>query len=1092
MKFRTKLVAGVAAGAVALMLTASAYAQDITGSMRGRVLNESGAPVAGGQVVVTHVPTGTSTTVTTSADGYFSARGLRVGGPYTVTAKASGYEAQRSNVASIGVGSTEEVDLKLHAMNTVSEVVVAAAPTTAEGYQAGPSTNFSATQIQELPSISRDLKDIARLDAFASIDPSNADALSFAGTNTRFNQLTVDGIRQTDDFGLNNNGYPTQRSPISLEAIQALQVSVAPYSVLNNGFLGGSINAVTKSGSNQFHGSAYGEYSSDAVRGDSVRGKPAGGPFTEKTYGATFSGPIIKDKLFFFAGYEKFESTFSLDEGPADSGKSTVIPRITTGAVDTFVAATKSIYNYNPGTWLDGAPPVDDEKIIGKIDWNITDHHRLALTYQRTVGNSLNGSTTSTYVSGDSVTTPAVGLESRQYNKNEVLRTLNLQLNSDWTDQFSTELRLSRKETETTQLPIVGGLEVGTVAVKVADLPGVLAGSGDPEIRFGPDNYRHDNYLDVKTRTAELIARYHAGAHDFAVGGRFERQDITNVFVAKSLGDWTFDSYADYLAGTASRFSLTGAVDPNGGTVPAALGTARNGAAIFSYDLFSAYAEDSWQARSDLTLLFGVRADWFSQSDAPSLNVNFVSRNGFANNSTLDGKAIVLPRFGFNYKPNATWDVSGGFGRFSNQGLNVWISDPFAVDGVRQTNAVCPAGPYLNVDLKTAPAGCTFTPGNGDTNALDPNLKIPSVWKASLSAGYNFNLGPLGDRWRVQVDGLYGMFRDSLLWKDLRSVQIGTAPDGRPIYGRTTAGTIGANTFDLMLTNAADGGTTKSVALTLAKSWHDGLLEGLDLRGTYTYTRSQDRNPMTSSIGLSSYTRFATSDPNNPPIATSDYEVRNRFALQVSWYRKLFGDNETGITVFAQRRSGLPFSYTFANTNKTGDRSYDDVFGNVVSSYSGRQASSNQLFYVPKTSGGAVTATSDPTVTYAAGFDMAAFNAFLKQTGLINYAGGVAPRNGFRGNSVTTIDIRISQEFPAFVPHGSKLLAYIDIENFGNLLNDSWGVLDQYDFYRGVPVVQPSIVGGKYLYSGGVTAPDAFTVTNASLWQIKFGLKYSF
>ncbi len=168
------------------------------------------------------------------------------------------------------------------------------------------------------------------------------------------------------------------------------------------------------------------------------------------------------------------------------------------------------------------------------------------------------------------------------------------------------------------------------------------------------------------------------------------------------------------------------------------------------------------------------------------------------------------------------------------------------------------------------------------------------------------------------------------------------------------------------------------------------------------------------------------------------------------------------------------------------------MFGNAVSSFSGRQATSNQLFYVPRLDGGAATATSDPIVGYAPGFDLAGFNSFLQSSGLARYAGGVAPRNAFRGPSVTTIDIRISQELPAFVPHGAKVLAYMDIENLGNLLNDKWGVLEQYDFYRGVPVVQPAIAGGKYVYSGAVAAPAPYVVNSASLWQIKFGLKYQF
>tara|TARA_R110002124_G_scaffold272782_1_gene442000 strand:+ start:2228 stop:5626 length:3399 start_codon:yes stop_codon:yes gene_type:complete len=1127
------LSCGVSLAAIAMMASTAVYAQETTGAIRGRVLDANGSAAAAATVTITHEPTGTSVVVMTDANGFYSARGLRVGGPYAVSAVGPTGRGV-SYLGAIGVGDAANGDVVIYDENaaTVEDVIVSGQRFTND-FGAGSSSNYGADTIQSLPSISRDLKDVARLDPFATIDPSNEDALSFAGTNTRLNQLTVDGIRQNDEFGLNGNGYPTQRSPISLDAVEAVNVSAAPFSVINNGFIGGSINAVTKSGGNSFFGSAFYEKSDDSLLGDRYYGYdqntgpvgnrnlayghrtelPYNRVFDEKTWGATLGGPIIEDTLFFFLSYEKFESQFSLNEGPADAGFANPIPRITTSAVDTFRAAAQSRYGYDTGSYVDIAPPVSDEKYLAKIDWNINDNHRLAVTYQETIGNSFNGSTSSAFINGGSTSQPRLALESSQYLKEERLTTWNVQLNSQWTDAFSTELRYGYKETESTQIP-VGGLSVGQVTVTVTDLPGVTAGSGTPQIQFGADNFRHDNYLYSENTNVELIGRYNWGSHDFLAGVRNERRDFLNVFVSQSLGTWTFSSFANFQAGTASSLFIRGAVDPAGGTVPATFGTAREGAVAFGYDLSSLYAEDNWQLTDDLRISYGLRYDWFGMGDQPVRNANFAARNGFDNTANLDGKDLFMPRFGFNWTPGE-WTVSGGIGRFSAIGTNVQIGNPFGNDGQRITNSVC-TGPLTGItDLSVVPAGanCTFTPGQGSVVALDPNFKTPSAWKYNLTVARDFRL-PLIEDFRLQADVLYNDFENALYYTDLLATQVGTAPDGRPVYSHPA----GPAVFDLLLTNLDKGGHSLSTAITAQKEWTEGFARGLDVRATYTYTEAEDGNPMTSSQPDSSYVRFASSDHNNPTLATSDYEIRHRFSVNAHWARKLLGDNETSVNLFVQRRSGLPFSYVFHNS-RTG--SYDNDFGNAVpQSYSGALGQSNQLFYVPQTdASGLVTATSDPRITYT-GINMADFNAFLQNTGLIDYAGSIAPRNGFRSAAVTTADIRLSQEVSVpFVPTG-KVKFYFDVENFGNLINSRWGSLEQYPFYKGVGTVvlacqtaggasaSCAAPGAVFNYSSLQTPnlalganPDASLAGEArrprsqlpaSTWQIKLGARFEF
>jgi hypothetical protein len=1106
---------GVSLAALTLMASTAVYAQETTGAIRGRVLTADGAAAASATVTITHQPTGTTVSTVADGNGFYSARGLRVGGPYTVAATSSSGQGA-TELSAIGVGDAANGDVVVYseAASSLEEVFVSGR-SFSNDFGAGSASNYGADTIQSLPSISRDLKDVARLDPFATIDASNDDALSFGGVNTRLNQLTIDGIRQNDEFGLNGNGYPTQRSPISLDAVEAVNVSAAPFSVINNGFIGGSINAVTKSGGNSFFGSAFFEKSDDSMLGDRYWGYGPSGfqerrtynrVFDEQTWGATLGGPIIEDTLFFFLSYELYESEFSLNEGPADAGFATPIPRITTTAVENFRNAAQARYGYDTGSFVNVAPPVEDEKILAKVDWNITDDHRLAITFQETIGNSFNGSTSSAFINGGNVGVPRLGLESSQYLKDERLTTWNAQLNSQWTDAFSTELRFGYKETETTQIP-VGGLTVGQVTVSVSDLPGVTAGGGNPAIQFGADNFRHDNYLYSENTNAELIGRYNIGAHDLLFGLRTERRDFLNVFVSQSLGTWTFSSFANFQAGTAASLFIRGVVDPTAGVVPASFGTARDGAVEFGYDLHSLYAEDTWQLTDELRISYGLRYDWFGMDDRPPLNTGFETRNGFANTANLDGRDLFMPRFGFNWTPG-DWTISGGIGRFSAIGTNVQIGNPFGNNGVTITNAVC-TGPLTGItDLSVVPAGanCTFTPGNGSVVALDPNFEIPSAWKYNLTVARDFSL-PLIEDFRLQADVLFNDFENALYYTDLLATEIGTAPDGRPVYSHP-AGPVG---FDLLLTNLEEGGSSFSTAITAQKDWVEGVFEGLDVRATYTYTEAEDGNPMTSSQPDSSYVRFASSDHNNPVLATSDYEIRHRFSVNAHWARELFGDNETSVNLFVQRRSGLPYSFVYHNS-RSGN--FDNDFGNAVpQSYSNASGTSNQLFYVPQVdSNGLVTAVSDPRITYS-GINLADFNAFLQNTGLIKYAGSIAPRNAFRSAAVTTADVRLSQEISVpFVPTG-KVKLYMDIENIGNLINEHWGVTEQYPFYRGVgTVVLDCRVGGVagscadpaavYRYSSLQNAGPAGSLAGearrplpqlpASTWQIKVGARFEF
>lgn len=1122
------LAAGVSMLVLAVAAASAAHAQETTGGAQGRVTGPGGAPIPNATVTITHVPTGTVSSAVTSANGYYTIRGLRPGGPYVVSASSPGAAPSNTQVQTIGVGSPVTVDVSLDVQAQVQELVVTASAAGRER-NGGPTSRFTLADVQNLPSLKRDLRDVARINPFVSIDPANQDALSAGGANNRFNSLTIDGVKQNDDFGVNTNGYPTQRSPISTEAVQAMAVNIAPYSVTYNDFTGANVNAVTKSGTNEVHGSVYGEKTNDNLIGDSIRGVPVINDFSERTWGATLGGPLVKDKVFVFLSYEDFKATKPFQSGPIGSGRALEIgtaPGYITSAQVTAVENTlASVYGYSfekDNSILAPSSLVEkDRKALARMDWNITENHRLALTYQDTDGSRpLEGIRATN--SGAPRTLP---LKGNYYDKSDHLRVFTAQLNSQWTDNLRTELVGSRKKVVTGQDPLGGCADgatgTGDEACEMGQFEITLSPTGAAQtvIDAGPDRSRHANELSNTILNFRGRARYTAGAHEITAGAEWEKLDIFNLFLQDTEGRFEFNSLADFQnrIGNRLRYQNT-LVDANGD----GFRNERDAAAAFAFSNANVYLEDRIRVTPELSLTGGLRYQAFRSADRPFENTFFRGRYGFSNTENLNGRNILLPRFSFEYRPefdglfdNVT--VSGGVGLFSGGTPTVWISNNYSTTGALaatidcrrgQTTSTCPqsvadavlngATPSLDIPtsiealLDPASPALTAIRRSASVNALDQNFKLPSTWKANLALQSNWNLGPLGDDWRLGLDALFTEVENGLTWIDYRAglVPVGRGPDGRPLYrnGAQRAAFLGvpgtdAGT-DIVLANTKKG-HSRAFAVSIGKT----LPYGFDLGASFTYTRAWDINGGLSSVAFSSYTNVATYDINNPKLSTSSYEIRYSGKLRLSWSHAFFGDNKTTFSLFAERRSGLPFSYVFNGITATGISEALNVFGDA--------GNGRQLLYVPKTdSSGAVTATSDPVVTYDAAFNVAAFNAFIQETGLKDYAGSITPRNEFRAPSVTRIDVRLSQEIPAFVPRGSKLTAYMDIINLGNLLNDKWGVLEQVDFPYNAAVVDVRVdAQNRYIYSN--FRKPVFTTSSSdgptrSLWQIKFGLKYAF
>ncbi|KPF82494.1 hypothetical protein IP70_21015 [alpha proteobacterium AAP38] len=1063
----------IGTGALALAIASSwavpAIAQQTTSSMTGQIVTAAGAPAAGAEVTIVHTPSGTRSVTNVNDQGRFQAGGLRVGGPYTVTITAAGAEPQVLEGIFISLGEPFALDLALGAK--MEEIVVTgerAAPTTV-----GIGTNFGQQQITNAPSISRDLKDIVRNDPKVFIDVTNSSAIQIAGSSNRFNSLTIDGVKQNDDFGLNAGGYPTQRSPLSIDAIEGLSVLTAPYDVEYSGFQGGTINIVTKSGGNTPHGSFYYYYGDESLSGDRSGGRTnLISPYKEKTWGGSLGGALVEDKLFFYVNYEKFKSQAPVVFGTSDSGLGNPVAGITTAQVERIRQIAQSVYGYDTLGLADGSLPEEDEKILTKLDWNINDSHRASFAYQRNEGNNIRDASSST-----SATPRTLSLQSNMYNYTQIMDSYSLQLFSDWTSDFSTEVKLARKEVDSLRLPLNG---FGFGEMRVSTNPTGLAvnNNGFGQVVFGPDISSHSNVLRTKTDSGKFKGTYLLGDHKITGGYEYDKIDYYNLFLQRSLGYWEFASIEAFQNRQAQRFRYANAVS----------GNPEDAAAKWAYTQHSFYLQDTWDVSPGFQLQGGLRYELYKTNDAPLANANFLSRYGITNAATIDGKDLWLPRVGFTYEATESTVVRGGAGLFSGVGAAVWLSNGYSNDGVTQRSlditrpatGTVPANNALLLNgvtgqVPTAANGRLTSVGEGFVNALDPNYKMPSSWKLSMAVDQKLDIPVLGDDWLFTAEAIYTRVKDANFYKDLRLTKTGTAPDGRPIYTQNIqAGDTRGNGSDLLLTNTDKG---ESLILTIygSKNWTTDYGD-IDFGAGYAFQDSKDASQGTSSVASSNYEQFVTTDPNTDLLGTSSYETKHRITANTSYSIEYFDGYKSSLSLFGQASSGKPYTFSFTCSSTA------NPFGDPAC----RANRSREAMYVP-------TGASDPLVNWTASTVKAdAMDAYISRNGLDKYRGSILPRGAFESSWTYSVDAKLAQEIPAPI-EGHKAIVTMDILNLTNLLNKNWGRQQSVPFFQSVAGPTATIgTDGKYVFTAAGRDVTEQVSNRASVWKIQLGVKYEF
>lgn len=1113
------LAASAASLSIACALSVPAVAQETTSTIRGTVTSE-GSAVAGATVEILNTATGAKTTTVTSATGAFTAGGLRPGDSYTVSVNAPGYtSAQVTDVVTV-VAQAYQLPIDLASDAAADTIVVTATRIKGAGsVSQGPAMVLSSEKIATIATINRDVRDLMRRDPLARLDdtPSGGRAVSFAGQNARFNRFTVDGVPITDNFGLNPDGLPSRRSPIPLDAIGQFQTKVAPYDVRDGNFQGGVVNVILRSGSNEFQGTGFYSYSADELTGKKTKagpGVPTGRVklpnFKHENYGAELSGPIIKDKLFFMIAGERIRAPRPISEGPGDNNAGAAIPNLSQAQVDAVSAIAKSKYGYDTGGVVNTNGDKDD-RLVGRLDANLGDHRvSLTGTYAKDSIVFINNTSTSTGA-------PSLGLASNAYVSGNRLWTGVGQINSQWSDSFSTEARVFHKNYKRVQDPLMGRgfaqMRVCTAPTSDRNNPGAAgAGAstncapGYAQVAFGPDVSRQTNALNTQTWGGLLQARLTADDHDLRIFTEIQRSKVFNAFLSSSnpaagtSGAYYFDSIADFQAGNAQRFGYTNAVpslNPD------------DASARFTYWTYTFGVQDTWRVNDLLTLTYGARYDVYGSNSRPTLNTSFLNRYGFPNTAFLSGRGVVQPRIGFDFKPVRELTLRGGFGIFSGGAPDVYASNSFSntgqlsnvIDIVQQND-----GSYSGTGLPSQGVGTSImTNVNGSaipgaansylagglsqaaTNALDPNFKIPSQWRATLSADWTAE-SLLGSGWNFGADFFYSDVRNQVYFTDARSVPTAMrTPDGRIRYTSLTKLTDTLN--DIMLTNTKKGRSYVAVAR-VAKNFDFGL----GLSASYTWQDIKDAAPATSSTAGSNYANGAFLEANGAAYGTSNDEVRHAFKYDLTFDHAFFGDYKTTFALFGETRIGRPYSYTFQD--RSSGRSA--IFGTTGSL-------TRYLIYVP-------TGINDPKVTYDSAATAQTLDAFFKSSGLDKYAGRIAPRNAFNSRWFTRIDLHVAQELPVPGWDKGRFQIFADVENFTNLLNKKWGQIREYGFpYNAVAAgvtclttaqTAPGLTGTaakdasqpcvQYRYNMPNATPSDTIYANQSLYAIRVGARFSF
>ena len=934
----------------AMFVGVTAFAQLTTSSLNGLVADASGEPVIGAAVIATHTESGTSYATVTNNEGRYYINGMRAGGPYKVEVSCLGYRTVAFTDVTLQLAESLSLNAKLEddAQMLSEAIVISNATSKFAAEKTGAATNISNRQIAELPTVSRSITDVTRL------SPYGGNGMSFAGADGRTANFTVDGANFNNNFGL-NDGLPGGGSPISIDAIEEMQVVISPYDVRQTNFIGGGVNAITKSGTNTFKGSAYIYHRNENMRGDTVEGETVAGARDKDrntTYGFTLGGPIVKNKLFFFANFEysKIPTVANRWRGSTDGvgNADANISRTTLEDLEKVSKFLKDKYGYETGSWTDFPANESNMKVLARLDWNINDKNHLALRYNYTLNkawsspnsSSMDGGTRSAY---GRTSLYGMSYANSMYSIDNVVHSLSLDLNSRISDnlsnQFLATLSLLNdvRGTDSSDFPFIDiRNDDGS-----APMPYISAGY---EL-FTWNNAVHNTHIGIKDDIT-----WYGGKHKVTAGINYEYQMADNSYMRNGTGYYRYLSLDDFLNERAPEVvCLTYGYDGE-----------ENPAARVQFHKLGLYAQDEWQANENFKLTYGVRFDglFFDNKDLMTNNAILALNYGVAHSAEkpdehVDGcrhidtgkwpnsNISVSPRVGF------VWDVlgdkslkfRGGTGLFSGRLPLVFFTNMPSNSGMVQYQAILgPKGDQVDMSQfagkilnrkelynKLVELGypTTIKPEDGTLpsaiSAVDPKFKMPQVWKTSLAIDYAF---PTSFPFSVSAEAIYNKTVNGVCLTDWNVKPVDgftrfNGVDNRPIYQKGNYLYTGKSAYVLENTHRGYGwSATASINMEPVK--------GLYLSAAYTHTASKEITGMPGSNASSVLNYMGTvNGPNDPGLHNSKYVTPDRFFANLSYSDKC--GNHFGI-IYETWRGGYNYSYMTQNDINGDGYNYDLIF----------------------------------------------------------------------------------------------------------------------------------------------------------------------
>ena len=1078
-------------------------AQVTTSSMSGSVKNEKGEALVGATITLKHVPSGAVFNVATRSGGRFDINNIPPGGPYNVKVSYIGYADFTRDDINIPLGEKFDLQTTLQAGNSELQVVTVSAARRGATEKTGASTNISNRAVQNLPNITRNLTNLTR------ITPQSNDN-GFAGMNKRYNNITIDGSLFNNNFGRSGDGMIPGGavSAISIDAVDQVQVNIAPFDVRQAGFIGSGINAVTRRGTNNWYGTVYGYYRDQSFTGKKVLEQKVDNPDrSNKTFGASIGGPIIKDKLFFFVNYEMENrtqpgQTFVAKTSPTDVGPN--VNSVLESDLKTLREFLGKEYGYDPGIYQGYDFKTENKKLLARVDWNISSKHRLSLRYSNsnTDDDDQINSSSVTGVSAQRInnsrrggTTGGMAYNGSNFKNNVKIWSGVAELNSNFSSRVSNQLIASYTDNQLKRVPNSTASFVDIM--RAGDQNNVY-------ISFGTDLFSYRNEISDKALNIADNVTINLGKHAVTAGVSYEYLKFANSFTsAGGPSYYRYASLADFL-NKANPVVFAVAYDPNnrlGIKVPEA-----------TFAQWGFYAQDQWTVSNKFKLTYGVRFDLpsypYDPPRNPALEAVTFKDNSRANESFdvskwPDAKLLISPRVGFTYDVDGDKQtiVRGGTGLFTGRIPFIWLVNQVGDNGViraiyQAPNIDLPGITYNTDRTKYIPAnppavGATIPNGSSYT-AVDKDFKMPQVWRTNLAIDKKF-----GDNFTFTMEGLYTKFINNVYFRNANlGEQTNTValPISRPFFASRLNSAVNQM---IVLDNTSKGysvALTAGVTKTFSKRWEAGL--------AYTYTLAQEVAIGSSDQSGSGWaTNNISINPNLPELGQSNYAVPHRIVAHGSYRLEYNLFSQPSATTFGFFYSGQPQErYSF--------RYGADINGD---------GQTNDMLYIPKSPSemtfveGFITGGK----TYTAKQQSDAFFAFIENDKYLRkHKGQVIEKYGALLPWFHSLDVRVMQDFT--VRSGSKkhtLQFSVDILNALNLINSNWGYRYQYTFGTfqdmgivGVPTrasgTTPSNNSGNEAYNpatpkftfdpGAPAAAYRANMTTTSTWGLQLGLRYIF